>query len=202
MQFQPRQLAAALVLSLGFAAAPASAEYVVNTGTPALGGMWSFNADQYFAGEFDLVSSAVLNSIEGFFSTEPGSVAISIHADGGNLPGSILYTAELATGTGAESWRGLAGLGWSLGAGEYWVSFKPSFISAYTSFGMGVATPMAQYAQGTGAYVWADEGAHAFDFLNAGVRIDATVVAVPEASGVLMIVAGLAMLGGLARKRA
>ncbi|GAA5168453.1 hypothetical protein [Viridibacterium curvum] len=204
MQFKPRQLAAVLgfALSLGLAASPASASYVVDTGTPTQSGMWMFNANQYFAGEFDLTSSAVLNSIEGFFSTDSGSVAISIHADGGSLPGSILYTANLTTGTGSEAWRGLSGLDWALTAGEYWVSFKPTFTSSYASFGSGVSSPMSQYAQGSGSYVWADEGPHFFDFLNAGVRIDATVAAVPEASTALMYGAGLLVLGGLARRRA
>ncbi|MFT3736137.1 MAG: hypothetical protein QM776_14135 [Rhodocyclaceae bacterium] len=204
MQFKPRQVIAALGLafSLGFASVPASAEYVVNTGTPTLPGNWMFSASQYFAGEFDLGSAAVLNSIEGFFSTLPGSVVISIHADGGYVPGSVLYTADLATGTGNEAWRGLSGLDWSLDAGEYWVSFKPTFTSSYTSFAGGAASPMLQYAQGKGDYQWADEGEHSFDFLGASVRIDATVSAVPEASTALMYGVGLLVLGGLARRRA
>jgi len=205
MRFKPGQLLAAL--AFGFASALAQAAYVVDTGTPNGSKDWVFSKNQYFAGEFALTGDYVLNSILGYFSTEAGTVDIAIHSDAGNMPGSILYSTSLATFSGGQNWNGASALNWSLTAGNYWVSFKPSYSGASTSMYGVVASPMLRYGQGRGNYVWANEASHYFDYLGIGVRIDATSIAamptaaVPEPSSILMYGAGLAGLALLVRRR-
>ena len=187
--------AMAAVLTVGLA----HANSVVDTGTPPETLGWSFSNSQYFAGEFQLTSDSILDSIQGYFSTEPGAVDISIHANSGDVPGAILYTASLATSSAATDWNGLSNLDWSLGAGTYWVSFKPTFAASNFSSMPGAApNPLTNYALGTGDYSWTNEGA----ILAVGVRIDDTVAApVPEPATITMYAVGLLCLGVVGHRK-
>ena len=72
-----------------------NAAYIVNTGSNPNGTGWTFASFQYSAGEFAVGSAQTINSVEGFYQTfipTPGNVTISLHSDGGNIPGATLFS--------------------------------------------------------------------------------------------------------------
>ena len=169
---------------------PACAGYIIDTGTPVGGPSgWSLGNYQYFGGEFTVADSSVISSIEGYFSTfEGGNMDFPIHADGGNVPGAILFTTPSAIAANtALGWHGVSGLSWALAAGTYWVSFHVD--GGLDGIMPGFApNPLGEYAVGFGNYAWRDYGANAYDYLDIGVRIAASV---PEPSTTLLLLFGI-----------
>ena len=161
-------IAGAAVVTSG-AMKPAIAGCLVNTG-PSVGGTgtnYSFNSRQQFAGEFTVTKSSVITNIMGWFgigqNSPPGEVRISLHADGGNVPGATLYSQSFAPDPnwisfhfGAEpdpnpKWQGISDLNWTIQPGTYWASFAPD--QNYSGLMPGqVEKPMDNYAvnQGSG----------------------------------------------------
>lgn len=197
MFFKSRQLAAAL--AFGLLSGLTQAAYVVDTGTSPYTAGYSFSNNLYFAGEFTLAETTLIDSIEGYFGTNNGSVSISILSDGGDIPGSVLngYTTSFNTTEAATDWRGASGLGWSLGAGTYWVSFTPSFVTPGAGNDASMPgfspNPLAHYAYSNGG-AWNPVG------YEVGLRI-ATAAPVPEPSVLLMYGVGIVGLGFMVRRR-
>ena len=100
---------------------PVHAGYIVNTGTPVGGPDWSLANYQYFGGEFTVANASVINGIDGYFRTLTGGIMdFAVHADGGNVPGAILFTKpEAIAANTALDWHGVSGLNWNLDAGTY-----------------------------------------------------------------------------------
>ncbi|MEC5386019.1 PEP-CTERM sorting domain-containing protein [Uliginosibacterium sp. H3] len=198
MQFKWKQFAAAL--AIGCASALAQSAVLVDTGTPPEPLGYSFSNTFYFAGEFSLAQSSVIDSIQGYFGTKEGSVAITVYGDGGDIPGSSIFSTSFATVAGDTNWNGVSGLGWALGAGTYWVSFAPNFVTAGdvadVSMPGGALVPLEHYAyySGSGNNAWNPTGAAV------GVRIE-SAAAVPEPSTILMYGVGIIGLGFMARRR-
>ncbi len=184
-------------LFASLAALPAAAALIVDTGAGANGQPWSFETAQYFAGEFSVGSRQVIQSVEGYYSnieSPSGSVTIRLHRDGGNIPGGILFSRSHALpGASALDWYGVFGLDWMIDPGTYWVSFEPD--GGIKGIHPGKApNPMSEYAQHSGGG-WLDWGENYFDYLDVGVRIDATPPAgLPTPGSLALLGAGLAVL--------
>ena len=197
-----RVLVACLALSLP---SQSTANTIVDTGTPVITSQWSFNTSQYFAGEFTITDAYLITGVEGYFSNQfspsLGSVDIAIHADGGNTPGAILFTASTPLAANAPlAWYGVS-LNQVLASGTYWASFKPS--SSTNGIMPGTApNPMGEYAQANGAYAWQNLGANYFDYLDVGVRIygDKVLASVPDSTSTLGLFIGVVLLGFVAQR--
>lgn len=183
-----------------FLSVSAKSAVIVDTGTPFGGPNWSFNSSQWFAGEFNIAEAYSVNSLESYFGTsQAGNVTVTIHSDGGNIPGGVLYSANLAMAASSGlDWYGISDLDWSLDAGTYWASFTPDS----TIYGIMPGTapnPLDEYAQNSGSG-WLDLGSDYFDYYDIGFRITAESIAVPEPSTLALASAGLLGLG-FARRR-
>src|SRR4051794_30010894 len=67
-----RQLPAHLAIVLSMLAATADAAFIVDTGTPNNTSGWSFGTSQYFAGEFSVGNSTIVNGVDGYFQNFGG----------------------------------------------------------------------------------------------------------------------------------
>ena len=197
-----RVLATCLTLSLPSLSA---ANPIVDTGTPSVadGFNFPFNQTQYFAGEFTIVDSYVIQTIEGYFGNSlfgsASTVDIAIHADGGNTPGAIKFMASTPLAALAPlGWYGVSGLNQILTPGTYWASFKPS--SGISGTMPGVApNPLSEYAFATSTG-WVDQGPNINDHIGLGVRINGDLVSVPDSTSTLSLLMGVALLGFVAQR--
>jgi hypothetical protein len=207
MFFNRFSISLACLFALATAPGVAQANLVVDTGAPSneVGAGWAFNSGHSYAGQFSLLSDMTINSIEGYFSTEAGSIGISLFSDttdgdGGFIPGNALHTTNIATGAGALGWSGASALDWAVTQGTYWIVFTSSYSSASQSSMPGqVVNPLSAYALEQ-AGQWYD----AADLdLGQGLRVDATpavAASVPEPGSIALF--GLGMIGAsLVRRR-
>jgi hypothetical protein len=199
-------LAAALTLC---AALPAHAATVVDTGAPdgVAIGAYAFDSVDWYAAQVSFADASTIDAVMAHVlgGSAGETFTVSLYADGGaNLPGPSLYTATATFGS--NGWNGVSGLsGWNVGAGTYWVGLEildTDTLGAASVTGAlldrGAPAPLAHWA-------WDSTGGFGYDPLGGasmGLRVDASAVSsVPwPASGTLML-AGLAMLTGLAGVR-
>jgi hypothetical protein len=185
----------------------AHATYIVNTGTPDVisGNAW-LTSNTYYAGEFTVANPTTINSIEGYLRTEwfgEGNVQFALHNTNAstNTPSDVLFSTTQHYVYGSSSalnWHGVSDLGWSLTAGTYWVSLTPD-RSFYGSMPIGSPSPLSNYAQGDIYNNWVSTGSSP----GVGIRVDAspTVATVPEPETYAMLLAGLGLMGAVARRR-
>lgn len=194
------------IFALCLAAGAAQAAVVVDTGTPsnAVGSGWAFNSNHGYAGQFSVTGALTIASIAGYFSTDAGTVDVSLYSnsadgDGGFIPGSALQSASVATSAGALAWNGVSALDWKVGPGTYWVVFTSSYGAGSQSSMPGMAPQALDgYALMQGGQ-WYDA---TFLGLGQGLQVDGVVVSsVPEPGGMTMLIVGLAGIGALARRR-
>jgi hypothetical protein len=163
-------IAATTVVAVGWAQ-PAAAACVVNTGTPGGGRGVNFSLDsrQHFAGEFTLTKSHIIDSIKGWLGSGPGSAAggevrITLHADGGDVPGKALFSRSFEPSVwvpdanpenwqGVSDWQGVSNLNWQVQSGTYWASFVPE--NGFSGQMPGIAPrPLDHYASNLDGHGW------------------------------------------------
>jgi hypothetical protein len=188
------------------AAVQANAALVVNTGTPSGAGFpLSLDGVDWFAGQIDFSQALTINSVKGWLNDGVDGLGsetftISLYADAANAVGGLLKSGagQFLTAQGVSDWNGASGLNWSVGPGKYWIGFE---VQGNDSFGgvapIGAPSPLARYAFNDGGFA----GYHALSGYSAGMQIDATVAAVPEPATVSMLLAGMALMGFMARRR-
>lgn len=196
-------LAACFALSVP---SPSAANSIVDTGTPSGAPLWSFHFGQYFAGEFTIADATLIQTIEGYFdnynSGFAGTVEIAIHADGGDIPGDILFTAETPAiaAFAPLGWYGVSGLNKPLGPGTYWASFNPKSGLVNGSMPGLAPNPLSNYASRHAEtnFEWQDDEALGFASPDVGLRINYEPV--PDSTSTLSLFVGVAMLGLVAHR--
>lgn len=194
-------------------AAPAFSVTLVDTGaggtefigSPALFGLSDPGYFQYWAGEFTLTNASTIQSVSGWMGGMAiGGMEVKLYADGGNVPGAELFsqTFEMTTYTADPRWENFQGLNWNVAADTYWVAFEPlpmdEFGSGFnTTMLVGAASPLSNYA------IW-NEGMPGYSNQNGntlGFRVEGTLAPVPEPESYALMLAGLALVAGIARRR-
>jgi hypothetical protein len=189
-----------IILATLSLASRAEGALIVDTGTPNNTTGWSFYPSQYFAGEFSIAGTYQIQSVEGYlsnaFSPSAGTVTVAIWTDGGNTPGTTLFSSTFALAASAPlAWYGVSGLNQPLAPGTYWVSFTPS-SSIFGTMPCCAPNPLGEYDQNLNPAGWQDHGPNAYDYLDLGIRINAEpVAAVPEPAFLVLFSAGLVSAG-------
>jgi len=177
----------------------ASAGYIVDTGTTLGGSTWSLVSDQWLAAEFTIAESNTITSLEGYMwgaYGAPGTLTAAIYSDGGDLPGSLLYSRQFTAGTTSD-WYGPAGLDWVLASGTYWAAFQVVEGDTY----WGSLPGSAVTALDNEAYYWPGFGWMAGDYLDLGIRIGGDSAPVPEPGTFALLGLGMAGLAMCRRQR-
>lgn len=124
-------------------------------------------------------------------------MTIKIFTDGGEVPGSVLYSGVFSTVVSDGEWQGLSGLNWSLTSGTYRVGFEgdgPSFAFAdYMPYG----APNQLLNEAVGS----SSGYNPGDSLAIGVRIFGQQGGVPEPGAWAHLILGFGAVGGAMRHR-
>jgi hypothetical protein len=179
----------------------AQAAYLVDTGEGDATSHPSLTTDQWLAGEFVLDNSSTITDIEGWMFGNNGIVTIAIRNDGGEIPGSEIYSQSFDPGLKGppftNNWHGISDLNWLLDPGTYWVSFEVRDGSTYNGkMGDNVPNPLLN-----NAYTQAGEGTWVpYDPTAVGIRIQGDVGAVPIPSAIWFLGSGLIGLVGIRRK--
>ena len=198
-----KKSALSVICAIGlFTFQPAYAAELVDTGPGPEGPTgWTLDPSQSLAAEFVLRQDSTITSVEGWIaSILDGSLfTASIFSDGGNVPGSVLFSSSFAGGApGTGQWQGAYGLSWNLAAGTYWVGFSGQ--SGLGSMPNSSANPLGNEAftlEGN----WVG-----FDNLSIGARIrgnqgfnNPNTGAVPEPSTWAMLILGFFGVGAAIR---
>lgn len=97
---------------------------------PAQYGALGLGSYQWLATEFSLGATTRVSRVEGWMMEWPSYAATNnapvdavIYSDGGDVPGSRLYSATFTPGD-ALGWYGPGNLDWLLNEGVYWLAFE------------------------------------------------------------------------------
>ncbi len=191
-------LAAALVLALLPGRLFAVPVTLVDTGTHVggFGSSWIGVMPTFWnASEFNVSGGPyIITDVQTYMEpTTAGDLTVSLYADGGDVPGLLLYQEDFAVAEGGEDWRGFGPLSWTVGPGSYWVAFEVLAGSTYTGWAlMGFSNPLPNDATSNGE----GEPWNSHHGLDLGIRILAndevfTPPAVPEPSSFLLMGSGL-----------
>jgi len=175
-------------------AANANAALVVDTGAPDNTGGFTVSDAQYLAGQVTFNQALTLNSIETYLnadlSTDVGAkFTIALYSDNNNHVGdAISSVTAIFSGNG---WNGASALNWNLDAGTYWIGIEENNGENFLAV-QNVVSPLAKTA-------YADSGNYATsaNAIQFALRVDA----VPEADTYAMLLAGLGIMGLVARRR-
>lgn len=134
--------ASTFAVAIGWARPAVAAACIADTGVPSGGFGLNFglHSKQNFAGEFTVSKSHTIDSIMGWLSNGPASpagaeVRITLHADGGDVPGAVLFSKSFEPSPwvpdpnsvnkseGIATWQGVSDLNWTIKPGSYWASF-------------------------------------------------------------------------------
>ncbi|WP_229210258.1 PEP-CTERM sorting domain-containing protein [Duganella sp. CF517] len=181
-------------------------KYNVDNGTDEAG----VHYEQSHAVRFTLTAETQITSIKTAIDNESGlgkltlGIMASVKQDATGLPmpgdfeqlpsGKLIYSSDL---TGVLSNATLSNLNWTLGAGTYWLTGTSAFGTSATW----TTGNTANYALSTAAGVWSGGLENA---LSPAALIEGTqlaVSAVPEPETYAMMLAGVALVAGMARRR-
>jgi len=177
-----------------------SSSSIVDTGPGGTtGSMWSlFGAGavsdpfgQSLAAEFTMVSADTISSVEGWmnFTAADTDGTIAIYSDGGDIPGTELFSATFfGTGVSQPSWVGASGLSWSLAAGTYWVAFE---VRAGQTLDTSMPSPSSSPLLNEAFTSSTTDTWFGSDNEDIGVRINASVV--PEPAALSLV--GISLVG-------
>jgi hypothetical protein len=186
-----RHLAFVSLLLGGHAAVAAT---IVDTGPGPVGiGIFppTVNLENGVAAEFSIAQAYTITDVEGWLNASSGSIGTLtaiIYTDGGEVPGSQLFSQAFSVTSVASDFYGAHGLAWLLQPGTYWVAFEVLTGQTFSGVMPGPSTsPLGNEAVKTVLTPTYGQ----FDSANIGVRLQGSPVPVPAAAWLL----GSALIG-------
>lgn len=209
-----RKCVTALFVAWGIVlSTPAFSDTLIDTGagsTEAVGSPVLFGPSdsgwfQYLAGEFTLSQAAKIETVSGWMDwSGGGGVQIKLYSDGGSTPGAELFSQDFnfPLAFPGPHWEIYSGLNnWDVAAGTYWIAFEPdpaiNGVGFNSTMFQGAPSPLSGYAyssNGSSGYVSAAG-------YSLGIRIEGTLAPVPEPEAYVLMLAGLLLVAGVARRR-
>lgn len=195
-------------LRLAFAAtalasvASAQAVTLADTGTPSNQPPFGYALDavDYVAGEVDVATATQIDTVAAHIlgGAAGDTFTVALYADNGShgVAGSALYTAT-ATFT-ADGWNGVSGVHWAVTPGAYWVAFE---IGANDTLSGGFENVVLDHGAPSPLAFTAAASGSGYATTATPMTFGLQVSAVPEPTSAVLLLAGLAGLGGLARRR-
>jgi hypothetical protein len=199
LAIQRHLLAGLVVASTALLPAAAGAAVIVDTGPgpSAAGGVALGSNQRGLAAEFSVATGVTVNSIELWMNSFLGSYTAAIFTDGGDLPGSELFSSPFTPVAGVAGWGGASGLSWNLAAGTYWAVFQVRSGQD----GSGVAPVPSTSPLGNEAFMSAAATWVAGDGMQLGVRIQGAEGTAPEPGTFALLGLGLAGLAATRRRK-
>ena len=190
-----------LFLVGGLIVPPAPAAVIVDTGQPVNNtGFFDTGNQSRYASEFTVTQDWTVTSIStyiGQFAVSGAQFTAAIYTDGGDVPGTLVYSSPFTGPTSGSSWYGPTGLDWSLIANTtYWVVV--SAVENPSSNYAGLMWYRAPSGLANEAY-WNGSSWQNADTTHYGWQINATAVPIPAA--VWLLGSGLIGLIGIRRFR-
>ena len=187
-----------LLISALLGAGFAHATNLVDTGTPSGIGGYALDSNDSYAGQITLAQASDITAIAAHVlgGNAGETFSVSLYSDSDNhLPDGILYAATATFGS--DGWNGVSGKSWHLDAGKYWVAIEiggGDSLSPFATLDYSAPHPLSPTAFNAGS-------GYASYPLSFGLRVDASVAAVPEPTSALLLIAGLSAVGLRARRR-
>lgn len=192
------------LVALAFIAAAAPQAYAGSLGTDkptgGLEGSLALDGADWLAGQISFSQASQIQSIQAFVNDmgAGGTFTIALYNDtASHLPGNLLnsWSASFTSATDANGsgWNGVSGLNYNVGAGKYWVALEVQGSDTFSGVATGTLNdPLNSYAFNAGGFQGYQAMTQSF-----GLQ----VAAVPEPETYALILAGLGLIGFMARRR-
>jgi hypothetical protein len=193
--------------ALAIAALPgiASADFVLDTGTPTGTTSVVLNSSGWYAAEFSVTAGETINSLSAYLTQGVGTVGNTytwdLYSTGGNFLGANREAATYSTtGTfGANGWN-TTSVNWTVAtSGLYWVALQVT--SSTQTPGLDLPTESSTTSGTVPATAFAYAGTNARYALETANPVGLEVSAVPLPAAAWLLGSGLLGLGARIRRR-
>ena len=196
------QLAVAALFSL--AALSANAAVIIDTGARTDGYTPIVNQYDEEMGNFyqslgyrvSFTDSYNITDISSYFNSGySDGILMSLYSDNSGTPNTQLYSQSFSfSARNTDTWAGLSGINWNVTAGNYWLTYEPSYgqASVYHS-----STIFPSVYKNTSNSNWQSAGSDSLSLVITGTSVNP----VPEADTSAMLLMGAGVMGFIARRR-
>jgi hypothetical protein len=184
-----------LAAAISLASLSAQAVVIIDTGAASRSGAISLSNTQFVGAGFSIGESYSITGISSsLYTSNPGSLTVSLYTDSYGLPGSKLYSQAF------DSSSGLSELNWQVTNGSYWVTYE--VLNSQTFNGaleFPAERPLQMVVKNDYYTEWTNHGTGLNSF--ALVISGNPTAPVPEADTSAMLLMGAGVMGFMARRR-